>query len=108
MRKLLNASLDALAYAVFFGLVMLVIAYATPGSRGPLSQFPKGKAMTESSKADAGNTIFASSAELASALRRAAATHGEHEKWTGRHDADRPDWYAACIVREQAGKALPT
>ena len=108
MRKLLNASLDALAYAVLFGLVILVIAYATPGSRGPLSQFPKGKVMTESSKADAGNTIFASSAELASALRRAAAAHGEHEKWTGRHDADRPDWYAACIVREQAGKALPT
>ena len=30
MRKLLNTSLDALAYAVFVGLTMLVILYVTP------------------------------------------------------------------------------
>jgi hypothetical protein len=29
MRKLINTSLDALAYAVFVGLTLLVIAYAT-------------------------------------------------------------------------------
>ena len=46
--------------------------------------------------------------ELASALRRAAAAHGEHEKRTGQHDADWPDWYAEYIVREQAGKELPS
>ena len=41
--------------------------------------------------------------DLASALRRAAAAHGEHEKRTGQHDANWPDWYAEYIVREQAG-----
>lgn len=30
MRKLLNASLDALAYSVFFGLAILFILYLTP------------------------------------------------------------------------------
>jgi catechol 2,3-dioxygenase-like lactoylglutathione lyase family enzyme len=56
-----------------------------------------------------GETAFASSTELASALRRAAAAHGEHEKRNGgQHDANWPDWYAAYIVAEQAGKELPT
>ncbi len=59
-------------------------------------------------RVDADDTTFTSSAELASALRRAAAAHGEHEKRTGQHDADWPDWYAEYIVREQAGKPLPT
>jgi catechol 2,3-dioxygenase-like lactoylglutathione lyase family enzyme len=55
------------------------------------------------------DTTFTSSTELATALRRAAAAHGEHEKRTGgKHDADWPDWYAEYIVREQAGKELPT
>jgi len=58
-------------------------------------------------RADA-DTRFASSAALASALRRAEAAHGEHEKRTGRRDADWPDWYAEYIVREQAGKPLPS
>jgi catechol 2,3-dioxygenase-like lactoylglutathione lyase family enzyme len=56
----------------------------------------------------AGDTTFASSADLASALRRAAAAHGEHEKRNGgQHDVNWPDWYAAYIVAEQAGKELP-
>ena len=59
-------------------------------------------------RVDADATTFTSSSELASALRRAAAAHGEHEKRTGQHDADWPDWYAEYIVREQAGKELPT
>ena len=54
------------------------------------------------------DTTFTSSTELATALRRAAAAHGEHEKRTGRHDADWPDWYAEYMVREQAGKELPS
>src|SRR5271169_604492 len=55
-----------------------------------------------------GDTTFTSSTELATAFRRAAAAHGEHEKRTGGHDANWPDWYADYIVREQAGKELPT
>src|SRR5262249_44770687 len=57
---------------------------------------------------DANNTTFTSPAELASALRRAEAAHGEHEKRTGQRDANWPDWYAAYMVAEQAGKPLPT
>lgn len=54
-------------------------------------------------------TEFSSSSELAAALRRAAAAHGEHEKRTGGlFDANWPDWYAEYMVREQAGKELPS
>jgi catechol 2,3-dioxygenase-like lactoylglutathione lyase family enzyme len=59
-------------------------------------------------RVDAGDTAFASSTELAAALRRAAAAHGEHEKLIGHHDDDWPDWYAEYIVREQAGEPLPS
>jgi catechol 2,3-dioxygenase-like lactoylglutathione lyase family enzyme len=54
------------------------------------------------------NTALTSAAELAAALRRAAAAHGEHEKRTGGHDAGWPDWYAEYVVREQAGEPLPS
>jgi catechol 2,3-dioxygenase-like lactoylglutathione lyase family enzyme len=54
------------------------------------------------------DTTFASSTELAAALRRAAAAHGEHEKRTGKQDANWPDWYADYIVREQTGQQLPS
>jgi catechol 2,3-dioxygenase-like lactoylglutathione lyase family enzyme len=56
---------------------------------------------------DPGETSFASASDLASALRRAEAAHGEHEKRTGQRDENWPDWYAAYIVAEQAGKELP-
>ncbi len=56
---------------------------------------------------DAATTAFASANDLASALRRAEAAHGEHEKRTGQRDANWPDWYAAYMVAEQAGKELP-
>jgi catechol 2,3-dioxygenase-like lactoylglutathione lyase family enzyme len=59
-------------------------------------------------RVDADNTTFISSSELASALRRAAAAHGEHAKRTGQHDEGWPDWYADYIIREQAGKPLPS
>ena len=57
---------------------------------------------------DSNATSFASAPDLASALRRAAAAHGEHEKRTGQHDADWPDWYAAYMVAEQSGDQLPS
>jgi catechol 2,3-dioxygenase-like lactoylglutathione lyase family enzyme len=57
---------------------------------------------------DAAETAFASASDLASALRRAAAAHGEHEKRIGEADANWPDWYAEYMVREQAGTELPT
>ena len=54
------------------------------------------------------NTTVNSAAELAAALRRAAAAHGEHEKRTGEDDVSWPDWYAEYIVREQAGEPSPS
>jgi hypothetical protein len=57
---------------------------------------------------EADGTRFSSSAELAGALRRAEAAHGEHEKRTGQRDEQWPDWYASYIVAEGAGKPLPT
>jgi catechol 2,3-dioxygenase-like lactoylglutathione lyase family enzyme len=55
-----------------------------------------------------GDTTFVSSSELAAAMRRASVAHGEHEKRIGKHDDEWADWYADYIVREQAGKELPT
>ncbi|MBX4992168.1 catechol 2,3-dioxygenase-like lactoylglutathione lyase family enzyme [Rhizobium binae] len=57
---------------------------------------------------DADETAFSTSSDLASALRRAAAAHGEHEKRNGgKHDENWPDWYAEYMVNEQAGRELP-
>jgi catechol 2,3-dioxygenase-like lactoylglutathione lyase family enzyme len=56
---------------------------------------------------DTAATAFGSTGDLASALRRAEAAHGQHEKRTGQRDANWPDWYAAYIVAEQAGTELP-
>jgi catechol 2,3-dioxygenase-like lactoylglutathione lyase family enzyme len=56
---------------------------------------------------DDAQTSFASTTDLASALRRAEAAHGEHEKRTGQRDANWPDWYAEYMVNEQSGKELP-
>jgi catechol 2,3-dioxygenase-like lactoylglutathione lyase family enzyme len=59
-------------------------------------------------RVEADATTFSSPIELASALRRASAAHGEHEKRTGgRHDENWPDWYAEYMVQEQAGRQLP-
>jgi catechol 2,3-dioxygenase-like lactoylglutathione lyase family enzyme len=57
---------------------------------------------------DAAATTFASTADLASALRRAEAAHAEHEKRTGQRDANWSDWYAAYMVAEQTGEQLPS
>jgi catechol 2,3-dioxygenase-like lactoylglutathione lyase family enzyme len=58
-------------------------------------------------RVDRAETAFASVSDLASALRRAAAAHGEHEQRTGQYDANWPDWYAAYMVAEQTGQKLP-
>ncbi len=52
-------------------------------------------------------TTFSSAGDLAGALRRAAAAHGEHEKRIGHADPDWPDWYAEYMAREQSGQELP-
>jgi catechol 2,3-dioxygenase-like lactoylglutathione lyase family enzyme len=59
-------------------------------------------------RVDADDATFTSPTELAAALRRAAAAHGEHEKRIGKPDADWPDWYAEYVIRERAGKQLPS
>lgn len=56
---------------------------------------------------DPATTTFASVNDLANALRRAEAAHGQHEKRTGKRDENWPDWYAAYMVAEQAGTELP-
>jgi catechol 2,3-dioxygenase-like lactoylglutathione lyase family enzyme len=57
---------------------------------------------------DSSTTTFASANDLASAMRRASKAHGEHEARTGgKYDENWPDWYAAYMVAEQAGKELP-
>ncbi len=59
-------------------------------------------------RVDPAATSFGSASDLASAMRRASAAHGEHEKRIGAADADWPDWYAQYMVAEQAGTELPT
>jgi catechol 2,3-dioxygenase-like lactoylglutathione lyase family enzyme len=56
---------------------------------------------------DPATTTFASANDLASAMRRAAAAHGEYQKRSGQRDANWPDWYAAYMAAEQAGTDLP-
>ena len=59
-------------------------------------------------RVDQAATSFASVSDLADAMRRASAAHGEHEKRIGQADANWPDWYARYMVAEQAGTELPT
>jgi catechol 2,3-dioxygenase-like lactoylglutathione lyase family enzyme len=56
---------------------------------------------------DPAMTTFASANDLASAIRRAAAAHGEHENRNGQRDANWQDWYAAYMAAEQGGTELP-
>jgi catechol 2,3-dioxygenase-like lactoylglutathione lyase family enzyme len=58
-------------------------------------------------RVEAAGTTYASASDLADAMRRAAAAHGEHEKRTGEADANWPDWYATYMVAEQSGAELP-
>jgi len=59
-------------------------------------------------RVDEDSTSFSSTDELAGAMRRAEAAHGEHEKRTGKADPDWPDWYARFMAAEQAGTELPS
>src|SRR6058998_1022777 len=57
---------------------------------------------------DSNATTFASATDLANAMRRASAAHGEHEKRSGgQRDENWPDWYAVYMVAEQTGEKLP-
>jgi catechol 2,3-dioxygenase-like lactoylglutathione lyase family enzyme len=56
---------------------------------------------------DPATTTFASANDLASAMRRAEAAHGEHDKRNWQRDANWPDLYAAYMAAEQAGTELP-
>jgi catechol 2,3-dioxygenase-like lactoylglutathione lyase family enzyme len=56
---------------------------------------------------DPGATTYSSANDLATALRRAAAAHGEHEERTGEADPNWPDWYAEYMVSEQSGAEPP-
>ena len=56
---------------------------------------------------DSGITSYGSASDLASAMRRAEAAHGEHEKRTGVRDANWSDWYAEYMAAEQSGAKLP-
>jgi len=55
----------------------------------------------------AGDTTYGSAYDLAQALRRASAAHGEHETRTGERDENWPEWYAEYMMSEQSGKELP-
>jgi catechol 2,3-dioxygenase-like lactoylglutathione lyase family enzyme len=57
---------------------------------------------------DAGGAVFGSARDLATAMRRASAAHGEHEKRTGKYDEQWADWYAAYMAAEQHGIELPS
>jgi catechol 2,3-dioxygenase-like lactoylglutathione lyase family enzyme len=60
-------------------------------------------------RVDTDIATFTTPKELAAALRRAAAAHGEHEKRTGgQRDENWPDWYAEYLIHEQLGKDLPS
>jgi catechol 2,3-dioxygenase-like lactoylglutathione lyase family enzyme len=59
-------------------------------------------------RVDPAVTSFGSASDLADAMRRASAAHGEHEKRIGQADANWPNWYARYMVAEQAGTQLPT
>jgi catechol 2,3-dioxygenase-like lactoylglutathione lyase family enzyme len=58
-------------------------------------------------RVDSAETTYASVADLASALRRAEAAHGEHEARTGERDEEWPAWYAAYMAAEQSGAEPP-
>jgi catechol 2,3-dioxygenase-like lactoylglutathione lyase family enzyme len=58
-------------------------------------------------RVDAAATMFANASDLANAMRRAEAAHGEHEKRIGAADRNWPEWYAAYMVAEQSGAELP-
>ena len=59
-------------------------------------------------RVDAQATSYATVPDLAAAMRRAEAAHGEHEQRIGERDADWPTWYATYMAAEQSGAELPS
>ncbi len=59
-------------------------------------------------RVDEAVSSYSSAEDLAAALRRAEAAHGEHETRIGAADPNWPDWYATYMVQERTGGALPT
>ena len=55
----------------------------------------------------AGDTTYASANDLANAMRRASAAHGEHEKRIGKADPNWLDWYAEYMAAQQTGIEAP-
>lgn len=58
-------------------------------------------------RVDRNESRYSSVNDLAGALRRAEAAHGEHEKHLGQRDSNWPDWYASYMLAEQSGANLP-
>ena len=59
-------------------------------------------------RVDARATSYSSVTDLTQALIRAATAHGAHEERNGgTFDEKWPEWYAAHMVAEQSGEALP-
>lgn len=58
-------------------------------------------------RTDTPATTFSSATELAAALKRAEAAHGEYEKELGKRDENWPEWYASYLVAEQTGTKSP-
>lgn len=58
-------------------------------------------------RVDTGVTSFGSASDLASAMRRAEAAHGVHEKRLGRRDENWSDWYAEYMAAQESGAELP-
>ncbi|MCP3140497.1 VOC family protein [Pyxidicoccus xibeiensis] len=59
-------------------------------------------------RVDRSQLSFSSARDLASALRRASAAHGEHERRSGKADENWPDWYARYMTAEESGEGLPS
>ncbi len=58
-------------------------------------------------RVDSTTAMYSSVDDLARALGRAEAAHGEHEKRTGVRDEQWPAWYAAFMFAEQTGVEPP-
>ena len=59
-------------------------------------------------RVDAAATSFGSASDLAEAMRRASVAHGDAREAHRAGRRNRPSWYAADMVAEQAGSELPT
>jgi catechol 2,3-dioxygenase-like lactoylglutathione lyase family enzyme len=80
------------------------VSFSDPDGNGWLFQEVTARAP---GRLDATATTFASTNDLASALRRAETAHGEYEKGLGKRDENWPAWYATYMVAEQAGEQQP-